>query len=53
MIESTHAVRLPGKSLARNEHVWLRNAHLADSKTFPRALLAKVYAVCLPVFFHE
>ncbi|CAL5093553.1 unnamed protein product [Urochloa decumbens] len=33
---------LPGKSLATNEQVWLRNAHLADSKTFPRALLAKI-----------
>ncbi|KAF8646298.1 hypothetical protein HU200_065871 [Digitaria exilis] len=39
---------LPGKSLARNEHVWLRNAHLADSKTFPRALIAKTI-VCIPL----
>jgi len=34
--------RLPGRSFASNEHVWLCNAHLAGSKAFPRALLAKV-----------
>ncbi|ONM62470.1 anthocyanin regulatory R-S protein-like [Zea mays] len=33
---------LPGRSSASNEHVWLCNAHLAGSKDFPRALLAKV-----------
>ncbi|KAF8702434.1 hypothetical protein HU200_032810 [Digitaria exilis] len=33
---------LPGRSFASNEHIWLCNAHLADSKAFPRALLAKV-----------
>ncbi|CAN6347754.1 unnamed protein product [Urochloa humidicola] len=44
---------LPGKSLAWNEQVWLRNAHLTDSKTFPRALLAKSASiqtiVCIPL----
>ncbi|OQU81556.1 hypothetical protein SORBI_3006G076900 [Sorghum bicolor] len=44
---------LPGRSFASNEHVWLRNAHLADSKAFPRALLAKSASiqliVCIPV----
>ncbi|OEL36572.1 Anthocyanin regulatory Lc protein [Dichanthelium oligosanthes] len=39
---------LPGKSLVKKEHVWLRNAHLADSKTFPRVLFAKTI-VCIPL----
>ncbi|OEL21937.1 Anthocyanin regulatory Lc protein [Dichanthelium oligosanthes] len=39
---------LPGRSFASNEHVWLCNAHLADSKAFPRALLAKTI-VCIPL----
>ncbi|TVU14930.1 hypothetical protein EJB05_38427 [Eragrostis curvula] len=39
---------LPGKSFASNEHVWLCNAHLADSKIFPRLLLAKT-VVCIPL----
>ncbi|XP_044458613.1 anthocyanin regulatory R-S protein isoform X2 [Triticum aestivum] len=33
---------LPGRSFASNEHVWLCNAQCADTKTFQRALLAKV-----------
>ncbi|CAN6276572.1 unnamed protein product [Urochloa humidicola] len=44
---------LPGRSFASNEHVWMCNAHLADSKTFPRALLAKGSSiqtiVCIPL----
>ncbi|KAF8656356.1 hypothetical protein HU200_060738 [Digitaria exilis] len=39
---------LPGRSFASNEHIWLCNAHLADSKAFPRALLAKTI-VCIPL----
>ncbi|VAI11807.1 unnamed protein product [Triticum turgidum subsp. durum] len=43
---------LPGKSFASNEHVWLYNAQYADTKTFQRALLAKVSyiqtVVCIP-----
>ncbi|CAL5026015.1 unnamed protein product [Urochloa decumbens] len=39
---------LPGRSFAINEHVWMCNAHLADSKAFPRALLAKTI-VCIPL----
>ncbi|KAM0830574.1 hypothetical protein ACQ4PT_066125 [Festuca glaucescens] len=33
---------LPGKSFVSNQHVWLCNAQLADTKTFQRALLAKI-----------
>ncbi|PUZ48396.1 hypothetical protein GQ55_7G242100 [Panicum hallii var. hallii] len=44
---------LPGRSFASNEHVWLCNAQLADSKAFPRALLAKGASiqtiVCIPL----
>ncbi|RLM74847.1 anthocyanin regulatory R-S protein-like [Panicum miliaceum] len=44
---------LPGRSFASNEHVWLCNAQLADSKAFPRALLAKGTSiqtiVCIPL----
>ncbi|KAL6903352.1 hypothetical protein ACP4OV_004165 [Aristida adscensionis] len=44
---------LPGKCFARNEHVWQCNAHLADGKAFPRALLAKSASiqtiVCIPL----
>ncbi|KAG6399328.1 hypothetical protein SASPL_140804 [Salvia splendens] len=32
---------LPGRSYAENETIWLRNAHLADTKLFSRSLLAK------------
>lgn len=32
---------LPGQTLTRNETVWLRNAHRADTKVFSRSLLAK------------
>ncbi|KAG0526971.1 hypothetical protein BDA96_06G192200 [Sorghum bicolor] len=39
---------LPGRSFASNEYVWLCNAHLAASKAFPRALLAKSI-VCIPL----
>jgi len=45
--------RLPGRSFASNEHVWLCNAQHADSKAFPRALLAKGASiqtiVCIPL----
>jgi hypothetical protein len=33
---------LPGRSFGSNECVWMCNAHLADSKAFLRAILAKV-----------
>ncbi|KAM0844315.1 hypothetical protein ACQ4PT_057146 [Festuca glaucescens] len=42
---------LPGKSFVSNQHVWLCNAQLADTKTFQRALLAKVClrtVACIP-----
>lgn len=38
-----HSARLPGRSYASNRSVWLCNAQSADSKTFLRALLAKVH----------
>ena len=34
--------RLPGKAYARRQHVWLTGANEVDSKTFSRAILAKV-----------
>ncbi|XP_072149963.1 uncharacterized protein [Setaria viridis] len=44
---------LPGRSFASNERVWMWNSHLADSKAFPRALLAKSTSiqtiVCIPL----
>jgi len=44
---------LPGRSFASNEHIWLCNAQHADSKAFPRALLAKGASiqtiVCIPL----
>ncbi|XP_042007020.1 transcription factor EGL1-like isoform X2 [Salvia splendens] len=43
---------LPGRSYAENEMIWLRNAHLADTKLFARSLLAKSASlqtvVCFP-----
>ncbi|KAL7150356.1 hypothetical protein ABFS83_05G106600 [Erythranthe nasuta] len=43
---------LPGKTLAKNGTVWLRNAHRADTKVFSRSLLAKSASiktiVCFP-----
>ncbi|KAL1556842.1 endoglucanase 3 [Salvia divinorum] len=43
---------LPGRSYAENETIWLRNAHLADTKLFARSLLAKSASlqtvVCFP-----
>jgi hypothetical protein len=39
----THIVlRLPGKAYTRRQHVWLTGANEVDSKTFSRAILAKV-----------
>ncbi|MBA0852804.1 hypothetical protein Goshw_010002 [Gossypium schwendimanii] len=35
-------VGLPGKAYARRQHVWLTGANEVDSKTFSRAILAKV-----------
>ncbi|KAK6117049.1 hypothetical protein DH2020_049192 [Rehmannia glutinosa] len=37
----TDAEWLPGRTLAKNETFWLRNAHRADTKAFSRSLLAK------------
>uniref|UniRef100_A0A0D3EQF1 Transcription factor MYC/MYB N-terminal domain-containing protein n=1 Tax=Oryza barthii TaxID=65489 RepID=A0A0D3EQF1_9ORYZ len=39
---------LPGKSFASNGCAWLCNAQSADSKAFPRKLLAKTI-VCVPL----
>nr|BAA75513.1 MYC-RP [Perilla frutescens] len=43
---------LPGRSFAKNDTIWLRNAHLADTKLFSRSLLAKSASlqtvVCFP-----
>lgn len=43
---------LPGRSFAKNDAIWLRNAHLADTKLFSRSLLAKSASlqtvVCFP-----
>ncbi|KAF7054652.1 hypothetical protein CFC21_062292 [Triticum aestivum] len=39
---------LPGKSFASNQHVWLYNAQNANTRVFPRALLAKTI-VCIPL----
>ncbi|KAL2453947.1 Transcription factor GLABRA 3 [Abeliophyllum distichum] len=38
---------LPGRTLAKNQTVWLCNAHRADTKVFSRSLLAKTI-VCFP-----
>ncbi|KAL8543623.1 hypothetical protein ACS0TY_004262 [Phlomoides rotata] len=42
----------PGKALAKNQPVWLCNAHRADTKVFSRSLLAKSASiqtiVCFP-----
>eukprot|EP00268_Persea_americana_P027812 TRINITY_DN27089_c0_g1_i4.p1 TRINITY_DN27089_c0_g1~~TRINITY_DN27089_c0_g1_i4.p1 ORF type:complete len:602 (+),score=135.35 TRINITY_DN27089_c0_g1_i4:441-2246(+) len=44
---------LPGRALANGHHIWLCNAHLADSKVFTRSLLAKSASiqtvVCFPL----
>ncbi|EPS62317.1 hypothetical protein M569_12474, partial [Genlisea aurea] len=43
---------LPGRTFAKNEPIWLCNAHLAATKVFFRSLLAKVAdiqtVVCFP-----
>ncbi|CAL5015496.1 unnamed protein product [Urochloa decumbens] len=44
---------LPGRCFASKEHVWQCNAHLADSKAFPRALLAKPAACDLTDWFNQ
>ncbi|KAL3725582.1 hypothetical protein ACJRO7_030588 [Eucalyptus globulus] len=44
---------LPGKAYARRQHAWLTGANEVDSKTFSRAILAKVWievtVVCIPL----
>ncbi|KAL0312584.1 UNVERIFIED_CONTAM: Transcription factor EGL1 [Sesamum radiatum] len=35
---------LPGRTLAKNQTIWLCNAHRADTKVFSRSLLAKASA---------
>ncbi|PIA30814.1 hypothetical protein AQUCO_05400130v1 [Aquilegia coerulea] len=46
-------IGLPGKALARQQHVWLTGANEADSKIFSRAILAKSAGVqtvvCIPL----
>ncbi|KAL2544136.1 Transcription factor GLABRA 3 [Forsythia ovata] len=43
---------LPGRTLAKNQTIWLCNAHRADTKVFSRSLLAKSASiqtiVCFP-----
>jgi len=34
--------RLPGRAYTKRQHVWLTGANEVDSKTFSRAILAKV-----------
>jgi hypothetical protein len=36
---------LPGKAYTRRQHVWLTGANEVDSKTFSRAILAKVIII--------
>lgn len=48
--EGRNYCRLPGKAYSRRQHVWLTGANDVDSKTFSRAILAKV---SLPVFLFE
>ncbi|KAF8380233.1 hypothetical protein HHK36_027715 [Tetracentron sinense] len=38
---------MPGRALANGQHIWLCNAHYAESKVFSRSLLAKT-VVCFP-----
>ncbi|XP_068640188.1 LOW QUALITY PROTEIN: transcription factor EGL1-like [Aristolochia californica] len=44
---------LPGRALANGQHIWLCNAHLAESKVFSRSLLAKSASIqtvaCFPL----
>lgn len=44
---------MPGRALANGHHIWLCNAHHADSKVFTRSLLAKSASiqtvVCFPL----
>lgn len=42
---------LPGRTLAKNQVTWLCNAHQADSKVFPRSLLAKSASIQTVVCF--
>nr|AAA32663.1 DEL [Antirrhinum majus] len=42
---------LPGRTLARNQAVWLCNAHRADTKVFSRSLLAKSASIQTVVCF--
>lgn len=39
---ASNVLRLPGRTLAKGQSIWLCNAHFADSKVFSRSLLAKV-----------
>ncbi|CAA3015561.1 transcription factor EGL1 [Olea europaea subsp. europaea] len=42
---------LPGKTLAKNQTIWLCNAHQADTKVFIRSLLAKSASIQTVVCF--
>ncbi|VFQ63704.1 unnamed protein product [Cuscuta campestris] len=42
---------LPGRALAKNQSIWLCNAHQADSKIFSRSLLAKSASIQTVVCF--
>lgn len=41
-VGSSNFCRMPGKAYAKRKHVWLSSANEVDSKTFSRAILAKV-----------
>lgn len=45
IFKSMCAGRLPGRTLAKGQSIWLNNAHSADCKIFSRSLLAKVDSV--------
>ncbi|KAK9103639.1 hypothetical protein Sjap_020893 [Stephania japonica] len=42
---------MPGRALVSDQHIWLRNAHYAESKVFSRSLLAKSASVQTVVCF--
>jgi len=44
---------LPGTAYARRQHLWLSGANEVDSKTFSRAILAKVLTTHTHPFIHH
>lgn len=45
-----YVFRLPGRTLAKGQPIWVYNAHFADSRVFSRTLLAKVGIQFLGLF---